>query len=193
MEELGRCSTYLNVAGLGGAAGALAGSNHHVAGSRGGGGGAPGGAGHRGAPGGVGNTVIRAREGGGGTGRNEPCCPCRWIWRGSVGTERNRTPRYHSTRRRSNARSRSRHGLVTAPWDCLVAAPRCHRTKTLPPGATLLLFSPLLSRQVDARSPPPSQSRVCRGPPKLRGERRNLENLGCDRGHRCGPFWAETR
>jgi hypothetical protein len=39
MEELGRCSTYLNVAGLGGAAGALAGSNHHVAGSRGGGGG----------------------------------------------------------------------------------------------------------------------------------------------------------
>jgi hypothetical protein len=62
---------------------------------------------------------MRSRDG---TGRSEPCCPCRWIWRGSVGTEWSRTHRRRSMRRRSNARSRSRHGLVAAPWCCLAAA-----------------------------------------------------------------------
>jgi hypothetical protein len=63
MEELGQHSTYLHVAGSVGPAGALAGSNHHVARSRGGGG-APGGAGHGGPPGGAGNIVAEAQEAG---------------------------------------------------------------------------------------------------------------------------------
>jgi hypothetical protein len=106
--------TFLHVIGWGAAAGALVGSNHHVAGSRRGGGGGGG----TGRSGEHGRRSMRSR---GSTGRSESCCPCRWIWRGSVGTGWSRTHRRRSTRR-SNAGSQSRHGLVAAPWCCLAAA-----------------------------------------------------------------------
>jgi hypothetical protein len=66
-----------------------------------------------------------------------------------VGTGWCRTPRHRSTSWRSNARSRSMHGLVAAPWFFLVTVPRCHHMKILSSGVAAALawmktFSPLL-------------------------------------------------
>jgi hypothetical protein len=123
MEELGQHSTYLHVAGSVGPAGALAGSNHHVARSRGGGGGT-GRSRARGTTGRSREHSRRSTRSRGSTRRNEPCCPCCWIWRGGVGTWWIKTSLRRSTRRsaRSDVRSRSRHGLVAVPWGCLAAA-----------------------------------------------------------------------
>jgi hypothetical protein len=113
---------HVVVARSGRAVGALAGSNHHITRSGGRRGGAPRGAGHRGAPGGVGNPVAEAREVGTVSGGTSHVVHVAGYGGAGVHTGWSRTPRRWSMRRRIHARSRSRHGLVAAPWCFPIAA-----------------------------------------------------------------------